>query len=41
MKSPADMGNRFLLAAEAGMEMSGQLVNLKDGRLNVRTGPRE
>ena len=41
MKSPADMGNRFLLAAQAGMEMSGHLVNLKDGRLNVRTGPRE
>jgi len=41
MKSPEEMGNRFLLAAQAGMEMSGQLVNLKDGRLNVRTGPRE
>ncbi len=40
MKSPEDMGARFLLAAEAGMEMSGQLVHLKDGRLNVRTGPR-
>ncbi len=41
MKSPADMGDRFLLAAEAGMEVSGQLVNLKDGRLNIRTGPRD
>ena len=40
MKSPEEMGNRFLLAAQAGMEMSGQLVNLKDGRLNVRTSPR-
>jgi len=40
MKAPEEMGNRFLLAAQAGMEMSGQLVNLKDGRLNVRTGPR-
>jgi len=39
MKAPEEMGNRFLLAAQAGMEMSGQLVNLKDGRLNVKTGP--
>ena len=29
------LGNRFILAAQAGMEMSGKLVNLKDGRLNV------
>lgn len=31
------LGNRFILAAQAGMELSGQLLNLKDGRLNIMT----
>jgi len=30
------LGNRFLLAAEAGMEMTGQLLTLKEGRLEIR-----
>ncbi len=30
------LGNRFLLAAETGMEMTGQLLTLKEGRLEIR-----
>lgn len=30
------LGNRFVLAAEAGMEMTGQLLTLKGGRLEIR-----
>ncbi len=30
------LGNRFILAAQAGMELSGKLLTLKDGRLSVR-----
>ncbi|NIO08324.1 MAG: SDR family NAD(P)-dependent oxidoreductase [Deltaproteobacteria bacterium] len=30
------LGNRFLLAAEVGMEMTGQLLTLRDGKLVVR-----
>ena len=29
------LGNRIILAAQADMELSGHLVNLKDGNLNV------
>jgi 3-oxoacyl-[acyl-carrier protein] reductase len=29
------VGNRFVLAAQAGMELSGKLVTLKDGQLEV------
>jgi NAD(P)-dependent dehydrogenase (short-subunit alcohol dehydrogenase family) len=29
------VGNRFVLAAEAGMEMSGKLLTLKEGRLEA------
>lgn len=29
------VGNRFVLAAQAGMEVSGQLLNLRDGKLVV------
>ncbi len=35
MPGPASAGNRFLLAAEAGMELSGQRLTLKDGVLEV------
>jgi len=30
------LGNRFVLAAEAGMEMTGQLLTLKEGHLEIR-----
>jgi len=30
------LGNRFVLAAEAGMEMTGQLLTLKGGHLEIR-----
>jgi len=30
------LGNRFLLAAETGMEMTGQLLTLKEGHLEIR-----
>lgn len=29
------VANRFVLAAEAGMEVSGQLLTLRDGKLAV------
>jgi 3-oxoacyl-[acyl-carrier protein] reductase len=32
---PELAGNRFILAAQAGLEMSGHLLDLKDGRLVV------
>jgi 3-oxoacyl-[acyl-carrier protein] reductase len=35
MPGPEAAGNRFALAAEAGMELSGQRVTLKNGRLEV------
>jgi 3-oxoacyl-[acyl-carrier protein] reductase len=35
MPGPDSAGNRFILAAEAGMELSGQRLTLKDGRLEV------
>ncbi len=35
MPGPESAGNRFALAAEAGMELSGQRLTLKDGRLQV------
>ena len=30
------IGNRFVLAAEVGMEMTGQLLAFKEGRLEIR-----
>lgn len=33
MPGPDAVGNRFVLAAQAGMELSGKLVTLKDGRI--------
>jgi NAD(P)-dependent dehydrogenase (short-subunit alcohol dehydrogenase family) len=35
MPGPESAGNRFVLAAEAGMELSGQRLTLKDGVLQV------
>jgi NAD(P)-dependent dehydrogenase (short-subunit alcohol dehydrogenase family) len=35
MPGPESAGNRFILAAEAGMELSGQRLTLKDGVLQV------
>jgi NAD(P)-dependent dehydrogenase (short-subunit alcohol dehydrogenase family) len=35
MPGPDFAGNRFLLAAEAPMELSGQLLTLVDGRLEI------
>jgi 3-oxoacyl-[acyl-carrier protein] reductase len=35
MPGPEAAGNRFALAAEAGMELSGQRVTLKNGRLEI------
>ncbi len=35
MPGPESVGERFFLAAEAGMEFSGHLVNLVDGRLAI------
>jgi NAD(P)-dependent dehydrogenase (short-subunit alcohol dehydrogenase family) len=33
MPSPESSGNRWVLAAQAGMELSGQLLDLKDDRI--------
>jgi NAD(P)-dependent dehydrogenase (short-subunit alcohol dehydrogenase family) len=33
---PEAVGNRFVLAAEAGMELSGQLIDVQDGKLIAR-----
>ena len=35
MPGPELVANRFVLAAEAGMDMSGELLDLKDGKLVV------
>ena len=35
MPGPESVGDRFFLAAEAGMEFSGHLVNLVDGKLKI------
>ncbi|HUY05833.1 MAG TPA: hypothetical protein VMU99_01050 [Acidimicrobiales bacterium] len=35
MPGPESVGDRFFLAAEAGMEFSGHLVNLIDGALTI------
>jgi 3-oxoacyl-[acyl-carrier protein] reductase len=35
MPGPESAGNRFVLAAGAGMELSGRRVTLKDGRLEI------
>ena len=35
MPGPEFAGNRFLLAAEAPMELSGHLLTLRDGRLEI------
>ncbi len=35
MPGPESAGNRFVLAAEAGMNLSGQRLTLKNGRLEV------
>lgn len=35
MVGPEVVGNRFVLAAEAGMEMSGHMLDLKDGQLVI------
>jgi len=35
MPGPESAGNRFVLAAEAGMELSGHRLTLKDGRLAI------
>jgi 3-oxoacyl-[acyl-carrier protein] reductase len=35
MPGPDSAGNRFVLAAEAGMELSGQRLTLKNGRLEI------
>jgi NAD(P)-dependent dehydrogenase (short-subunit alcohol dehydrogenase family) len=35
LPGPELAGNRFVLAAQVGMEMSGRLLDLKDGRLVV------
>jgi hypothetical protein len=35
MPGPDLAGNRFVLAAQTGMEMSGHLLDLKDGRLEI------
>jgi 3-oxoacyl-[acyl-carrier protein] reductase len=35
MPGPESAGNRFVLAAEAGMDLSGQRLTLKDGRLEI------
>lgn len=32
------VGNRFVLAAQSGMEFTGQLLTLKDGRLEIING---
>jgi 3-oxoacyl-[acyl-carrier protein] reductase len=37
MAGPEFVGNRFVLAAQAGMELSGHELQLKDGRLVVRS----
>ncbi len=37
LPGPESLGNRFILAAQAGMEFSGKLLTSKDGRLAVRT----
>ncbi len=34
---PEAVGNRFVLAAEAGMELSGQLIDVEDGELVGRS----
>ena len=35
MPGPESAGNRFTLAAEAGMELSGHRLTLKEGRLVI------
>ena len=35
MPGPESAGDRFVLAAKAGMELSGQRLTLKDGALQV------
>ena len=35
LPGPDLAGNRFVLAAQVGMEMSGHLLNLKEGRLEI------
>jgi 3-oxoacyl-[acyl-carrier protein] reductase len=35
MPGPESAGNRFVLAAEAGMDFSGQRLTLKNGRLEI------
>ncbi|MBI2910817.1 MAG: SDR family NAD(P)-dependent oxidoreductase [Chloroflexi bacterium] len=35
MPGPELAGNRFVLAAQAGMDFSGHLLDLKDGRLEI------
>jgi 3-oxoacyl-[acyl-carrier protein] reductase len=35
MPGPESAGNRFILAAEAGMDLSGQRLTLKNGRLEI------
>jgi 3-oxoacyl-[acyl-carrier protein] reductase len=35
MPGPESAGNRFVLAAQAGMDLSGQRLTLKDGRLEI------
>jgi hypothetical protein len=35
MPGPELAANRFVLAAQVGMEMSGHLLDLKDGRLEI------
>lgn len=38
MPSPEVVGNRFVLAAEAGLDLSGKLLALEDGQLVLRDG---
>jgi NAD(P)-dependent dehydrogenase (short-subunit alcohol dehydrogenase family) len=39
MPGPEFVGNRFVLAAQAGMELSGKLLDMKDGKLVVVPDP--
>jgi len=38
MPSPESSGDRWVLAAQVGMELSGQLLDLKEGRIVGETG---
>jgi NAD(P)-dependent dehydrogenase (short-subunit alcohol dehydrogenase family) len=35
LPGPEFVGNRFVLAAQAGMDLSGQLLDMRDGKLVI------